>query len=233
MNLQLKGVGAEPKKLIFLGVVIVAGIYFIWPSGPPTDSSQSSRVKPGAAAVPELPAARSQSRRRGNGREMGNLAEFRPTLKPKKELDRHSLDPTLRLDLLEKLEKVKVEGSGRSLFEYSTQPTPQQLAQVKEVAKIIPKHTAYGPQQPPPTPPKVEPQAPPIPLKFYGFINPAKIGDKRAFFLDGEDIIVATEGQLIKNRYKIVRIRINSATVEDTQFKNGQQTLPLVEEQTG
>ena len=44
---------------------------------------------------------------------------------------------------------------------------------------------------------------------------------------------MATEGQLVKNRYKIVRIGVNSAVVEDTQFKNNQQTLPLVEEQVG
>jgi len=92
-----------------------------------------------------------------------------------------------------------------------------------------------GPKQPgPPPPPPVPPKAPPVPLKFYGFVNQTKAGVKRAFFLDGDDIIVASEGQLIKNRYKIVRIGINSAVVEDTQFKNdSQQTLPLVEEVTG
>ena len=78
-----------------------------------------------------------------------------------------------------------------------------------------------------------EPAAPPIPLKFYGFINPVRtVGPKRAFFLDGDDIVVANEGQMIKNRYKIVRIGVNSADVEDTQFKkNSRQTLPLVPEE--
>ena len=37
---------------------------------------------------------------------------------------------------------------------------------------------------------------------------------------------------MIKNRYKIVRIGLNSADVEDTQFKkNSRQTLPLVPEE--
>ena len=90
-----------------------------------------------------------------------------------------------------------------------------------------------GPQPPPPEVKPPEPVAPPVPLKFYGFVNPQRPGTKRAFFLDGDDIIVATEGQLIKNRYKIVRIGINSAVVEDTQFKSKQQTLPLVEELAG
>ena len=85
----------------------------------------------------------------------------------------------------------------------------------------------------PPTPPT--PRAPQIPLKFYGFVNPARPDVKRAFFLDSEDIIVAGEGDLIKKRYKIIRIGINSAEVEDTQFKgdNTKQTLPLETELPG
>ena len=93
-----------------------------------------------------------------------------------------------------------------------------------------------GPVAPPPPPaPPPDPKAPPIPLKFYGFVNQSKGGgDKRAFFLDGEDIVIATEGDMIKKRYKIIRIGINSATVEDTQFKsNNQQTLPLEAEMNG
>jgi hypothetical protein len=88
------------------------------------------------------------------------------------------------------------------------------------------------PPLPTPTPPT--PKAPPIPLKFYGFVNPTKAANKRAFFLDGEDIIIAGEGDMVKKRYKIVRIGINSAVVEDTEFKtNNQQTLPLEAEMAG
>ena len=47
--------------------------------------------------------------------------------------------------------------------------------------------------------------------------------------MEGEDIHVVREGDLVKNRYKIVRIGVNSVVVEDTQFKS-QQTLPLEEQ---
>ena len=40
---------------------------------------------------------------------------------------------------------------------------------------------------------------------------------------------MAAEGQLVKSRYKLVRVGINSVVVEDVQFKH-QQTLPLEEE---
>jgi hypothetical protein len=46
--------------------------------------------------------------------------------------------------------------------------------------------------------------------------------------------VIAAEGDMVKKRYKIVRIGINSAVVEDTQFKsNNQQTLPLEAELAG
>jgi hypothetical protein len=91
-----------------------------------------------------------------------------------------------------------------------------------------------GPTMPKPVEPPPEPKAPPIPLKFYGFVNKTKVGDKRAFFLDGEEIVIASEGDMIKKRYKIVRIGVNSAVVEDTEFKsNNQQTLPLEAEMAG
>ena len=63
-------------------------------------------------------------------------------------------------------------------------------------------------------------------MKFYGYLSARSDAGKRAFFLDGDDIFVVEEGDLIKKRYKIVRIGVNSVTVEDTQFKNT-QTVPL------
>jgi len=89
-----------------------------------------------------------------------------------------------------------------------------------------------GPQLPPPPPPKpAEPPPPPINLKYYGYSS-AKDNRKRAFFLDGDDILVAAEGETVKKRYRVVRIGVNSVVMEDTQFKH-EQTLPLQEEAAG
>jgi hypothetical protein len=68
-------------------------------------------------------------------------------------------------------------------------------------------------------------------LKFYGYISPSNQPNKRAFFMEGEDIHVVREGDVVKSRYKIVRIGVNSVVVEDMQFKS-QQTLPLEEQTT-
>ena len=78
-----------------------------------------------------------------------------------------------------------------------------------------------GPAPPPPPPA--------IPLKFYGYSGALRSTVRRAFFLDGEDIVQAGENETIRNRYKIIRIGVNSAVVEDIVAKN-QQTLPLAEE---
>ena len=94
-----------------------------------------------------------------------------------------------------------------------------------------------GPPPPPkpvvPPPPPPAPPPPPITLKFYGYSTPRADGQKRAFFLDGDDIFVAAEGELIKKRYRVVQIGVNSVIMEDTEHKNNRQTLVLQQEQAG
>lgn len=232
MNWKPASVGAEPKKLIILGLLVVAAGYFFFSSRNSGDSGATPRpavtTAPAAAnkGTAPRPATRGGMRVTQNG--VGrNPREFRPSFKTG-DIDPSGIDPTLRLNLLARLQDVKADGATRSLFEISAAPPPELTA--KEPAKIKPAGLFVGPMPPgPPPPPPPTPRAPPIPLKFYGFVNPSHPSVKRAFFLDGEDIVVAGEGDLIKKRYKILRIGINSAEVEDTQFKgdNTRQSLPL------
>lgn len=238
MNLNLSGLGADKKKIGILCGLLAVAAYFYFSNGTPSDSTSSQKPSGalGPGTSPRVPARRISRTRLGQSRNFRNSGEFKPSLKLSKDQmeNRNSIDPTLHLDLLAKLKDVKVEGGSRSIFAFGeAAPAPAQLAG-KEPPKIQVQAKFIGPKQPPPPPPPPPPPAPPpIPLKFYGFVNQTKAGVKRAFFLDGEDIIIASEGQTVKNRYKIVRIGVNSAVVEDAQFKNHQQTLPLVEEVTG
>jgi hypothetical protein len=142
-----------------------------------------------------------------------------------------SIDPTLRLDLLSKLQDVKVEGSRRSLFDFSQPPAPKPDPVKTAAAKPVPSPIVpVEPVKPAENTPPPKPQAPPIPLKFFGYLSPSGQPQKRAFFVEGEEIHVVREGDLVKRRYKIVRIGVNSVVVEDTQFGQ-QQTLPLEEQQ--
>jgi hypothetical protein len=156
--------------------------------------------------------------------------DFRPTLKLPEGMDVSGIDPTLQLDRLAKVRNVSVEGGSRSLFEFYTPPPPPPPP-VAKPQPIVPKQltaaelqAAEAKKGPPPPPPP-----PPIPLKFYGYSGTMRSNVRRAFFLSGDDIVQAGENETLLNRYKIIRIGVNSAVVEDTVAKN-QQTLPLAEE---
>jgi hypothetical protein len=234
MNLKLSGVGAEPKKIaILVGLGAIAGYFYFSNSNSggtstpaPVSTAQPAAgpragTRPGRAAVRVTQKGLNQTTR-----------EFKPSFSH--EIDPSNVDPTLHMNLLAKLQDVKVEAGARSLFEIGKEPVA--AVKVDEPGPIAVVKPFVGPKPPPePPPPPPDPKAPPIPLKFYGFVNPSKsASDKRAFFLDGDDIVIAAEGDTVKKRYKIVRIGVNSAVVEDTQFKsNNQQTLPLEAEMAG
>jgi hypothetical protein len=236
MNLIPSKLGADPKKIVILAVLFLAAVYFYFSNrnseGPVSPSSGRVPVAASSSSKAAAPGSIARSTYRVVQQSSSASREFRPTLKPKN-IDTANIDPTLRLDLLAKVKTVGVEAGTRSLFEIAAAP-PEEIKAGKEPAKIEIARRVVGPMMPKAPEPPPEPKAPPIPLKFYGFVNRTKVGDKRAFFLDGEDIVIAGEGDTIKKRYKIVRIGVNSAVVEDTEFKtNNQQTLPLVAEMAG
>lgn len=250
--------GAEPKKMAMLaglGVLAAYSIYTNLLSGPdiPESARQGQAAAPPAGipksdgpAAATTPAQQQTEERLTQRRQlMGGrqaVREFIPTLKaarPEDRPDPMKVDPTLRLDLLAKLQNVTLSGGQRSLFDLGTQPPPD-APKTGDVPKIdVGKPKSKGRMDvamlhPQPKPADVKPAAavkpppPPIPLKFYGYSSARTGGAKRVFFLEGEDIFVVNEGDLIKRRYKVVQIRLNSVVVEDTEHKH-QQTLQLEE----
>jgi len=240
MNLR-----ANRKKIEYyaLGILVLFGGYLFYTNvlSSPSDSGPAPAPRPAASQPrPSLrpiiggdlnPAAESSAARRPVS--ASRLSEeFRPSLKPKRPEDRvdpATIDPTLRLDLLAKVQNVEMQGGSRNLFQFSTAPPPPLPPEPKVKVKGGPSQVAAA-QMVHPGPPGTPgaPPPPPITLKYYGYSTAAGTA-KRAFFLDGDDILVATEGELVKKRYRIVRIGINSVLVEDTQFKH-EQSLPLQED---
>ncbi|HEY1336843.1 MAG TPA: hypothetical protein VGF59_05005, partial [Bryobacteraceae bacterium] len=158
--------------------------------------------------------------------------EFHPVLRSKRQdehIDTAKVDPTLKLDLLAKLQQVE-PSAGRNLFQFGAPPARKEEVALKGPEPIV--RPFVGPKQPPPPPPKmtpVEPPPPPIPYKYYGYTIARDNGRKTAFFLDGEEILLANEGQTVKRKYRVVRIGTNSVVMEDVDSKK-QQTLPITEE---
>lgn len=225
----------EPKKLVMLGLLAVAAGYLVYSN---VLSGPSNRETPAAApaVAADVPAASAPSpsaqttapRAASSGR--GRSDEFHPVLRSKRPEDRidpTKVDPTLRRDLLAKLQAVGASGNGRNLFQFGQAPVkelpkgPEPKVPLKPLIPVVANNEPPKPSGPPPPPP--------INLKYYGYTSPRIGGGKTAFFLDGEDILVAKEGDTLKRRYKLVRIGVNSVVMEDTESKR-QQTIPLAEE---
>jgi len=135
------------------------------------------------------------------------------------------VDPALHLDLLAKLHAVQMTPTGRNLFQYGKAPPPPEAKPspmpVVERISVSPPTADPKPAGPPPPPPPT-----PVTFKYYGFKTLRSNGVKQAFLLDGEDIILAGENEIVKKRYRVVRIGPASLVVEDMEGK-GQQTIPI------
>ena len=128
------------------------------------------------------------------------------------------LDPTLRMEAMLVTESLGYSGSGRNIFSASSAPMdiPKPVAPVR--TKALPP--------PPPPPPPGPPPPPPIDLKFFGTAT-APDGKRRAFLLHGDDVFLASDGDIVQRRYKVVTVMANSIVVED-MTNNNRQTLPLL-----
>ncbi len=249
MKLVPSGVGAEPKKLALLGAIIVVGGAAYWFQNRSNSPTVSASVTPQAVPAVQTPAQTPirtaplpatspappspQRRTPGIGTSSG-MEDFHPTLKVKDDVNLSQVDPKIRLDLLAKLRAAPLEGGASSLFEFSKPPEPP-------APKVEIKPAPVPVPPPPPTtkeltkggPPKPPPPAP-IPFKYFGYAGKAPDGQlQEGLFLEGDpntgELYLKHEGEVIKDHYKIVRIGVRSAVVEDTANHN-QQTLQLLEE---
>ena len=149
-------------------------------------------------------------------------ASARSGTKPGKKPPRvQNLDPTLRLDLLASSEQTVYEGSGRNIF----------VSRADEVVIQPPKapgNTDGKNESDHGYTPPIIPQAPPIPLKFYGFASSA--GERKKIFLKmGEDVWVAGEGEIVDRRYKVIQITPTSVSIQDMVYSSPPQNIPLTQ----
>jgi hypothetical protein len=243
--------GAQPNKiklLVVLAVVAVVALYmnvFSGNSDSPPPAPQRSPVVANTgqivssqkmqAATPSVSSRRASRGGNSSGEIKFRQGEARPEDRP----DPATIDPTLRLDLLAKVQNVEPQAVMRNLFQYGNAPAPPAPAKLPPLPPAPPPILTgrggppvtappLGPPRPPPPP-----TAPPMTFKYYGYVISKTDGSKQAFLLDGDDIIVATENAPVKRgRYRVVAIGLTSITIEDTQFKST-QTLRIVEDAAG
>jgi hypothetical protein len=127
------------------------------------------------------------------------------------------LDPTLDLSRLKQSEEIKYAGNGRNIFAMGSVAK----IEIPRAKGVTDAQADNGPRPLPPIPPP-----PPITLKFFGFEK--RPGGNRVFLSQGEDIFIASEGDIVDRRYKVLRISPTAVDVEDV-FNNNRQSLPLTQ----
>jgi len=191
--------GAENRKKLIVSLVLAGTAILL--VGRMFFASGPAPVNPEAAAssTPSTRVDRSAPRSRARG-----MKDRKMAMAPR------SIDPTLRTDWLKVSEGQEYKGAGRNIF----------MAQVeipKPVAPAVP--AVVVPTGPPPPPP--------INLKFYGFAS--KPGEpKRIFLSQGEDVFIASEGDIIDRRYKVLHITPTQVEIEDV-LNNNRQNIPLTQ----
>jgi hypothetical protein len=125
-------------------------------------------------------------------------------------------NPRIRVDKLEAASKTEYKSSGRNIFNtVVVQPPP-----------VIPKPEPVSEQPPPPPPPP-----PPLvlPVKFFGLGTVPYGTVRRAFFTDGEDVFIVPEGEVLMNRFRI--LRVGNASVDFEEISSGRRGTAPLEEQ--
>jgi len=205
-------VGAENRTKLVIAVVsaavalIFGAIRFsaMFSGGPSGATTSASTRLPSASELSNQPArapARGGSHARGAGKKAPVPA---------------SLDPTLQLDLLKASEDTKYAGTGRNIFRKFVE-IPQPKQQVNTDTQQAENHA------PPPPPPP-----PPSNLRFYGFATSRPDGAKRIFLTKNEDVFIASEGDIVDRRYKVVRISPNAVEILDV-LSNNRENIPLMQ----
>ena len=123
-------------------------------------------------------------------------------------------NPSLRLDMLERIRRFEYTGRHRNIFSASQPPPEPAKADPRKAGPVVP-----------PQPPPLE-----VPVKFFGYAADPKSGQRRAFFTNGEDVFIVAEGETLLTRFRLLRIGNNSAEVEE--ISSGRHAT-LVLEETG
>lgn len=231
-------VGTEDKKktlaaAALCGVALITA-YVQFFSGAPVIGGgvapTASSARPVAGGLParaqparRLPTAAPRRRVQGGGQ------AFQPVWERSQENENFNplvTDPTLRTDLLAAVRAVEFTNVTRNIFEFRSRqrvdpgPTAAETARAAELQRLAERPPA--PVQVRPAEPTT-PRAPRLTWRYYGYANRDDDGAKRAFLLDGEDVLIGGEGDVFKNRYKIVRIGLTQIVIEDMQFSSEQE----------
>lgn len=225
----MKAAPAKDKKTILVGsifgvllllfVVYAYSAFFGGSSNPaaaPAPAEVNAPAETPPSETPSSGAARPRSSSRGGGTGMGAAPGIAAT---KMARTSASLDPTLHESAMLRTESLVYSGTGRNIFSATYTPPvviPKNVPSARPNAAAMAAAAAAAAAPPPP---------PPIDLKFFGDAIRAH-GPRQAFLLHGDDVYLASEGDIVARKYKIISIGTTNIQVEDLQ-DNNTQSLPL------
>ncbi len=228
--------GLENKRnVVLLSVLGLGALYGVY-SNFSDSSSGSSAPRPVATSQPTIGSATGDTDAPAPPpRARARNEEWHPVVHPRNKEDQvnpASIDPTLHLELLTRVQSVKQAGGARNLFEFGA-AKPVETAALKGPEPKITGPKPMGPPElkplpPPPGPPPPVPD-PPVGAQYYGFASPARSGQRRGFFMQGENILIKSEGENLTDKYKILKLEAGSVTVQNLDSKKT-QTLKMVED---
>jgi len=170
--------------------------------------ADSSPAPAAPAAVVSTPAATGASQRGPAAKTVGTASI--------------SLDPTLHMDAMLVSERVEYSGSGRNIFSPNSAPA---VVIQKPIAPARAQTAVAAPTAPPPVVP-CPPNCQPIDLKYFGVETSAN-GKRQAFLLHDDSVYLASAGDVVLRRYRVIAVEAKTIEVEDMQNHN-KQTLPLL-----
>ena len=130
-------------------------------------------------------------------------------------------NPQLHTDGVERARKTEYKSRGRNIFSREVPPPPPPPKPVAKKEQSGPKVEVPPPPPPPPT----------LPVKFFGYGTVPNGTVRLAFFTDGQDTYVVAEGELLLNRFRI--LRIGNANLEFEEVTSGLRGTANLEEQGG
>jgi hypothetical protein len=132
-------------------------------------------------------------------------------------------NPHLRTEQIAKVRKKEYKSSGRNIFTSAPVAPPPSTA--------VAKNKVIVPVTPPPVVDPGPPPVPPLPVKFFGYGTVPNGTAKRAFFTDGEDVYIVGEGDVLLNRFRIVKV--GNTSLEYEEISSGRRGTAKLEEQAG
>lgn len=125
-------------------------------------------------------------------------------------------DPSLRMDLLARIQNEHYNGQHRNIFsEEPLPPPPEVIAQEKA-------DEAQKAAAPPPLPPLT------IPATFYGVVTDPATGQSRACFSNTDNVYILPVGGVLLHQFRVMKIGNNTVEVQD--ISSGRSTTLILPE---